>query len=51
MQKLLAARVAGINRSHRLHHVIVTVHLVDEGDARLGILCALATMRFQMSGA
>ena len=38
MQKLLAAGVARINRPHRLHHVVVTIHLIDESNSRLGIL-------------
>ena len=38
MQKLFAAGVARINRPHRLHHVVVTIHFVDESNARLGIL-------------
>src|SRR6185503_5645212 len=37
MEKLLAAGIARIDRSHRLHHVVVTIHFVDEGDSRLGI--------------
>ena len=38
MQKLFAARVARIDRPHRLHHVVVTIHFIDESDSRLGIL-------------
>ena len=38
MQKLLTARIAGVNRSHRLHHVVMTIHFVDECDSWFGIL-------------
>ncbi len=37
MQELLAAGVAGIDRPHRLLHMIVTIHLVDEGDSGLRV--------------
>ena len=37
MQLLLAARVAGEDRPHRLHHVIVPIDLVDKDDAGLGV--------------
>src|SRR5205814_2764449 len=37
MQELLAAGIAGHNRSHRFHHMIVTIYFVDESDARLGM--------------
>ena len=38
VQKLFATGIARHDRAHRLHHVIVPVHFIDEGDAGLGIL-------------
>src|SRR5881394_2045690 len=37
MQKLLSARIATKDWSHRRHHVIVTIDFVDEGDSGLRV--------------
>ena len=37
MEELFATGVAGVNRPHRVHHVIVTINFVDERDARLSV--------------
>src|SRR5687767_11812939 len=37
MQLLLSARVAGVDRTHRRHHMVMAIYLVDKDDARLGV--------------
>src|SRR5689334_5120060 len=38
MKELLATWIAGVNRTHRVHHVVVPINFIDEGDSRLRIL-------------
>ena len=37
MKHLFAARIAGVNRSHRVHHMVMAIYFVNKDDARFGV--------------